>query len=92
MVDSESDTSFRKFLEKSKKQVFITERKPVNIPPGPLKYAYIAYWSKFFDVSTDEVIRRVRGALFPFIGGSIFPDRDFGNKNAKGAKKDKGIK
>lgn len=69
------------FVEKQKKEVYITEWKAVNIPGGFLKYAYIAYWSKFFDVSTAEVIRWVRGAIFPFIGGSIFPDRDFGAKN-----------
>lgn len=50
--DSDSDTSFNKFVERQKKVVYITERKVLNIPPGPLKYAYIAYWSKFFDVST----------------------------------------
>ena len=68
-------------MEKQKKEVYITERKAVDIPSGFLKYAYIAYWSKFFDVSTSEVIRRVWGAIFPFIGGSIFPDWDFGAKN-----------
>lgn len=50
--ESDSDGSFKNFVERQKKVVYVTERKVLNIPPGPLKYAYIAYWSKFFDVST----------------------------------------
>lgn len=71
----DASDSLEAFLNE-KPKFTITERN-MDFPEGPMKYAYISYWSKFFDVSTEVVLRRVLGATFPFRKSSIFKDRYF---------------
>jgi hypothetical protein len=78
--EEDSECSLERIINNKKPRIFIKEKEPASFPEGNMKYIYIAYWSKFFDVSTTEVIRRIGGALFPFNKASIFPERYFDKK------------
>ena len=67
---------FQQFVNEKMKPV-VKEKVYHDIPQGFTKYVQIAYWAKFFDVSTNKVLLRLLGAIFPFRKGSIFQERYF---------------
>ena len=55
---------FNKYVNQKNKPI-VKEKVFHEIPKGFTKYVQIAYWAKFFDVSTKKVLLRLIGAIFP---------------------------
>jgi hypothetical protein len=43
-------------------------------PKGITRFCKVRYYQKYFDVTTSQILTRLRKSIFPFFGGSIFED------------------